>query len=117
MINGGGAKGLEFFQWKSHRQKEKQREKREGKPKVGQFKQTSAHRITDNELKQQLEVLRNEKKQLKKEVAETRERLQQTKAEKEAVARAEEQCKRERAALLRKIEMVAKGGGAKRITK
>uniref|UniRef100_A0A183BLK1 Myosin_tail_1 domain-containing protein n=1 Tax=Globodera pallida TaxID=36090 RepID=A0A183BLK1_GLOPA len=68
-------------------------------------KQMSGNRITENEQKQQLEVLKTEKKQLKNELAEVREKLQQMKTERETVGRAEEQCKRDRAALLRKIEM------------
>lgn len=70
------------------------------------FQQIVAQKMGESELKQQCEILRNEKKQLAKEIEEMKMKYSQLKAEKDALARNEEQWKMERTMLMKKIEMV-----------
>jgi hypothetical protein len=69
--------------------------------------QIVAQKLDESALKQQCDILRNEKKELAKEIADLREKFMQLKAERDALLRAEEQWKIERAVLAKKIEMVS----------
>lgn len=60
----------------------------------------------ENDLKQQLEILKSDKRQLAKEIEELKEKYIQIRSEREALTKAQNQWKTERAMLLKKIEMV-----------
>ena len=62
--------------------------------------------MAESEFRQQLEILKNEKRQLIKELKEFKEKYDQLKSERDGLARAEDQWKLEKAMLLKKIEMV-----------
>jgi FtsZ-binding cell division protein ZapB len=66
----------------------------------------ASQRTTETDLKQQVELLKSEKRSLTKELSDLQTKLNQLEADKTTYNRLQDQWKREKHALIKKIELV-----------